>query len=239
MRFLFRWAFRLFLVIVVLVVALLLLKDTLLKSYAEARIRRQTGMEARLGKLEVGVFSPTLTVEDFRLYNRAEFGGSPLLDVPELHLECDASALASRKLRFKLVRLHIRELNIVEDQAGRTNVSDWLGELEKVMTTPGRGGSAEFGGIETLNVTLGKIRYGSLKQPAQVSEVELGLKNQIFTNVQSMEELYGLLVKVLFQKGVTISLSGSRGGSPRPGLGRPQGRTELRPSSSQKPALAR
>ncbi len=86
MRFLVRWTFRLVILAAVLAVALILSKDALLKSLAETQIRAQTGMDVRIGKLELGLFSPTLNVEDFKLYNPAEFGGSPLLDVPDLHV---------------------------------------------------------------------------------------------------------------------------------------------------------
>ena len=208
MRFLFRWAFRLFLVILVLVVALVLLKDSLLKSYVENRIRSETGMDVKIGKLEVGLLSPTLTIGDFKLYNLAEFGGSPMVDVPEMHAECDASALASRRLRFRLIRFHLRELNIVESKAGRTNINNWMSGLETLASMDGREKSSsgrEFAGIDTLNLTLGKINYASLKRPGKISEIDLGLKNQVFINVQSFRDLHGLLVKILFQKGISIS----------------------------------
>lgn len=224
MRFLFRWAFRLFLVIVILVVALVLLKDTLLKSYLESRVRAETGMDVKIGKLEVGLFSPTLTIEDFKLYNAAEFGGSPLLDVPEFHLECDAAALASQRLRAKLVRAHVRELNIVESQTGRTNVNNWMAGLEQLASENGPGktiNGTQFAGIDTLNLTLGKIKYSSLKRPGKFSEVDLGLKNQIFTNVQSFADLYSLLVKILFQKGISIS-SQSAPALSRPAVNQPR-----------------
>ncbi|MBI4658052.1 MAG: hypothetical protein HY735_04235, partial [Verrucomicrobia bacterium] len=200
MRFLFRWAFRLFLVAVVLVVALVLLKDTLLKSFTEHRIRSQTGLDVKIDRLRAGLFSPTLTLENLKLYNTAEFGGSLLLDLPELHLECDRSALAWRKLHFKLIRLHLNELNVVASQDGRTNIVGFVSELQRWSSTSDGDRAArnfEFAGIDVLNLTLGKVRYSNLKQPGKNLEAQFGLKNEILTHIRTLPDLCNLIMNIL------------------------------------------
>ena len=62
-KFVFRWAFRLVLLAVVLAIGLLLLKDKIARNLVEERIRKDTGFEAKLGKLEFSLFSPRVTVE--------------------------------------------------------------------------------------------------------------------------------------------------------------------------------
>lgn len=47
----------------------------------------------RLGRLEIGLLNPKVTIENFVLYNAAEFGGAPMVDLPELHVEYDRPAL--------------------------------------------------------------------------------------------------------------------------------------------------
>ena len=118
LKFVGRWLFRLTIVAIVLVVALLLLKDTIFKSVAEYSIRSQSGLDVRIGKLEVGLLSPTVTVENFRLYNPPEFGGGVFLDIPEVHVEYDAAAMQNQKLKFKLIRFNLAELNLVESKTG-------------------------------------------------------------------------------------------------------------------------
>src|SRR5205809_75308 len=122
MKFLIRWTLRLFIISVVLVVALVLLKDPLLKALTEYRLRSRTGLDVRIGRFEVSLSSPRLVMENFKLYNSAEFGGSPLIEIPELQLECDPTAFAFRRLHLKLLRLHLSEVNIVESRDGRTNI---------------------------------------------------------------------------------------------------------------------
>lgn len=208
MRFLFRWAFRLFLVLVVLIVALVLLKDSLLKSYAEARIQARTGLETRIGRLHSGLFSPTLTIEQLKVYNHAQFGGSPLLHVPELHVEWRLPPLALRRLHFRLVRLEVSEINVVQNKTGNTNVTTFITEFEKLCATnapPAEVFGFAFSGIDMLNLSLGKVKHFNLKHPDQTSEVDLNLKNEIISEVKTPAQLNDAVLTALLKKGVRIS----------------------------------
>lgn len=218
MKFLFRWAFRLLVLLLVLAVALVLLKDTLVKSLAENRLQAETGLEVRIGRLEVGLMTPTLTIEDFVLYNTAEFGGSPFVDLPEIHVEYDRQDLALQRLHLKLLRFHLRELNIVENQQGQTNLAvifDRLQSNPPDKSKAAQGAGLEFDGIDTLNLSLGKIKYSNLKSPKKSKEFDLDIRNEIVTNVKSQDDLAEAVVRILLRKGVTI-LTGYVGRSRSP-----------------------
>ena len=213
MRFLFRWAFRLLLLLIILAVALVLLKDTLLRAFAEQRIRSRTGLEARIDRVRAGLFSLTLTLENLKLYNTAEFGGSPLLDIPELHLECAPGPLAFRKLHFRLVRLQVRELNVVESKEGRTNIIGLVNEFQGSTSERLQDRSLmdfQFAAIDVLNLTVDRIRYSTLKQPRKDMNVEAGLKNEILIGVKSLSELTDQIMNRLFNRGITITSQGGR-----------------------------
>ena len=200
MRFVVRWAFRLVILVVVLGVALVLLKDTLLKSLVEQRLRRETGLEVRIGKLEAGLFTPTVHLERLVIHNTAEFGGGPFLDLPEVHLEYDRLALASRKLHLTLVRLNLAEVNMVKNQAGRTNF-EWLEARQKQKSTAAAASPGfEFTGIDLLNLSIGKLRFTNLQQPSQTREVSIQLHNEMLRNVKAASDLSELLVKLVLQK---------------------------------------
>lgn len=206
MKFLFRWLRRLILLAIVLVVALLLSKDWILKTVAEHQIRAETGMEARIGRFQVGLLSPVVNLEDFKLYNSAEFGGSPLLNLRELHVEYDATALRARELHLKLLRLNLAEVNIVKDLAGRTNVAFLPGNLKLPQPGAKPGGVLKLGdftftGIDTLNLTLGKLKYTDLKDPANDKEINLGVREEIYTNIKSEADLYGVGLMLLLKHG--------------------------------------
>jgi uncharacterized protein involved in outer membrane biogenesis len=192
MRRLIRCALYLFIVLVVLFVAAVLLLDTIVKQVVQSRLRARTGMDARIGMVDVGLLSPTITIENFKLYNTADFGGSVFIDMPELHLEYDPLAIRSGKLHFKLVRLDLAEVALVQDKKGRLNVLD----LEKRSRSASRGKKSfaddlKFTGIDTFNLSLGRFRLSNLASGRE-EEIQFGIKNQISRNVRSEADLAGL-----------------------------------------------
>ena len=61
------------------------LKDSIIRAITEHR----TGLEVSIGRLSSRVLSPTLTIENLKLYNTAEFGGACVFDCPRASSECD------------------------------------------------------------------------------------------------------------------------------------------------------
>jgi len=202
MKSLFKWLFRLCLLLVVLIVAAVLGKDALLKAAVKRQIRAQTGMDVKLGRFSVGIFSPVVTIEDFRLYNTAEFGGTPFVDIPELHVEYDRAALAQRKLHITLLRLNLAELNIVKNEAGRTNLVSMMNQaVPQRPRNPAGVPEVEFAGIDVLNLSLGRLRLVDLKDRQKGGELYIGVRDQVFRNVKSQSDLVGVLFMLWLRSG--------------------------------------
>lgn len=209
-RFITRWLFRLLILLIVLGVSLVLLKDVLLKSWIESRVRSETGLETRIGTLELALLEPTLTIENFVLYNPAQFGGSPFLIIKEIHLEYDRRALSHRELKITLLRLNLSEIDVVENQKSQTNLQMLQALTQANSQKKAREQSFDFAGIDTLNLTLGKIRFVSLKTPGPAREIDLGVKNQIQQNIKTGADLNALVLKIVLQKGFALVAPVSR-----------------------------
>lgn len=191
MKWLFKWAWRLALLVIALGVVLFLSKDAIVKGVVEHQIRSRSGLDARLGRVSVGVFAPVLDVEGLRIYNSAEFGGALLIEAPELHVEYDRRALTEHRLRLKLVRLRITELNIVRSGAGRTNLLQLY--WKHPHRTERQSRPVPFPEIEVLNLSLGRVRLMDLEHPRRNREFRVHLENQIFRNIKSVDDLRGVL----------------------------------------------
>jgi uncharacterized protein involved in outer membrane biogenesis len=199
MKRLIKWLFILLLVAVALVVGLLLSKDAILKATVEQQIRAQTGMDVNIGRLSLGLLSPIVSIENLTLRNTPEFGGTPFLDIRELHLEYDRDALAQRKLKVTLLRLNLEELTVVRNSNGTTNISALNGPTP---TKPTRlAGDIEFRGVDVLNLSLGKIQLIDLKEPRNNRIRNVNLQNQVFHNVRTPGDLYGVLVLLWMRSG--------------------------------------
>ena len=118
MRFLFRWAFRLLILLLVVAIGLFLTKDALAKWWIVSEFREQ-GMDAKIGQLDIGFpLNSTVAASDIRIFNLPEYGGSQMLHIDDLFIDCDFSELMNvrRKLKphFRQVRIGITEFNLVE-----------------------------------------------------------------------------------------------------------------------------
>jgi len=199
MKFVTRWLFRCFILGIVLVVGLLLLKDALFKSYLISQIRAETGLDVKIAHAEMGLFSPTLTIDNLKLFNRPEFGGSPFLDLPDFHVEYDRQLLSQGRLRVTLMRLEIAEINIVKNPEGRLNIDGF--QVALVTAFERSDSPLFFTGIDVLNLSVGKLRYITQGASASTKEVTVNLKHEIIRDVRSVEDL---IKKILWQKGFKL-----------------------------------
>ncbi len=206
MKWFFKWAFRLFLLVVVLAVIFFLSLDTIIRVVMENRIRAQTGMDAEIGKFTLGLVEPTITIKDFKLFNPPSFGGTPFLDIKEIHVEYDRAALAKSDLHITLLRFNLAELDIVKNQTGQTNIFS-IAALPSVKKSGGKEKSfgaqtgMEFSGIDVLNVSIGKARFIDLKDPQNNREQVIGIENCVMKDVKTPADIGGLALLVALRSG--------------------------------------
>jgi len=100
MKWIFKWLFRLFLLAVVLIVILLLsLQFDSPGSGSNIASAPRPAWTPRLEDFRSGLTEPTVTIQNLKLYNPPSFGGTPFLDIPEIHVEYDRAALGE-DMRF-------------------------------------------------------------------------------------------------------------------------------------------
>ena len=210
MKTFLKWFFGAMLLVVVLAVVLLLSLDTILRVTAEHRIRAQTGMDVEIGKFHFGLLEPVVTIKDFRIYNPKAFGGTPFLNIPEIHVEYDRAALVKNQIHVTLMRFNLGELDIVRNEAGQTNLFA-LGVALPKPAAPGGGGAQlkafkqrtglDFQGIDVLNVSVGTARFIDLKDPSHNREQKIGIDNLVMKNVKTPADLAGLMLLVALRGG--------------------------------------
>lgn len=187
MKFLVRWCFRLLVLALLLALALVLLKDLLLEEYLETQCRRATGLELEIGRLEVALLAPTVRAENVRLYHPAAFGGAPAVTAAEVFVEYDRAALWRGTLHLPLLRLHVEELTVVEDGRG--------GQSLPLLTAPGAAQAPveppalDFGGIDTLNLTLERLRRVNLRDPARNLTLDPAWRGQVWQGLRTWTDV--------------------------------------------------
>jgi uncharacterized protein involved in outer membrane biogenesis len=202
-KWLFKWLFRLFLAVAVLIVIFLLSLNSILRVVIEHNIRAQTGMDAEMGRFKLGWLSPTIEIQDLKIYNTPNFGGAPFLDIPEIHVEYDRTALLKGGVHLPLLRFNLEELDIVKNQDGQMNVySASKPPQNKSAAAPSPAPSFKkqtgysFNGIDTLNVSFNRVKFIDLKNPANDREQTIGIQNLVVPHVKSPNDLAFLVILI-------------------------------------------
>ena len=208
MKFIFKWLLRLLLLAVVLAVVLVLSLDSILRVLVQHNIRSQTGMEAEIGEFRLGLIEPVVTIQNLKLYNPPDFGGAPFLSIPEIHVEYDRAALLNKQIHITLLRFNLGELDIVKNEAGRTNIfSLGLAMPTKESAAKSKDLTAlkktglNFKGVDVLNVSVGTAKFIDLKDQRNNRTQTIGIENCVIKNVKTPADLAGLAVLVALRGG--------------------------------------
>jgi hypothetical protein len=206
-KFLLKWAFRGCLLLLVLLAILALSFDAIVTNIAESKLRKQTGLEVRLDKLELRPWSGRARAEKLVIYNPAEFGGSPLVDIAELHVEYDPALAKERKLHLSVLRFNLTELNIVVDKGGQSNLDGVRRTVEQIrrgQRVIRTNAPMEFAGLDMLNLTLGKGTWTDLRVSGTPREFDLGIRNEVVQDMKDSKELVAKLTPILVRAGLAF-----------------------------------
>jgi hypothetical protein len=206
MKTFFRWLFRLCVALFILAVALavitVLLKDPIAKSLTERNLRQNTGMDAKISKMEIGLATPVVSLEGLKLYNTDDFGGSTFLEMPELRVEYIPDDVRAGKVRFKTVRLNLAEVHIVKNKSGKTNLEMMQKLSKKKSGEKEHGGGVpgvDFGGVDALYLTVGKIRITDESDPRNNDVIDVGVKDEVGRNLKTEADVTVWFSGVLFK----------------------------------------
>jgi hypothetical protein len=100
-----------------------------------------------------------------------------------------------------LLRLHVSELEIVENPAGGLN----LKAIEQMLRARARHVARtelRFEGVDTFDLSLGQIRWRRLRQPEQARVFDLEVRHEVFTNLRSAADFSAALGKLAIKVGL-------------------------------------
>jgi hypothetical protein len=201
-------------VLLTLLLVGLLSFDWIVKRTIQSRVNASGVAEVEIGSLNIGLFSPHLEVRDLKVFGQSQFGGVQLLDLPELRVEYDREALKLQELKFRLVRIRMNELTLMDGfSGGQTNMfqrmqgyselvvayTNRIGELTNRidLDRAQRVGNMTFRGIERLELTLGRVRFVDVKDPLSEKMAALNINRRVMTNIADLPGLAPLAMELL------------------------------------------
>ena len=200
MRFLFRWAFRLLILLLIMAIGLFLTKDALAKWWLVSQFREQ-GMDARIGQLEIGFpLNSTVSAYDVTIWNLPEYGGAPMLEIDDLFIDCDFSELMNvrRKLKphFRLVRIGITEFNLVETKGGSRNLISVPDALAKSSAQLALDESPLYFTIRNLNFSWERLKFTNLADAGKSRDVNINIEGYTVQDVEKLSDLRPLFDRI-------------------------------------------
>ena len=200
MRFLFRWAFRLLILLLVVGIGLFLTKDALAKWWIVNEFREQ-GMDAKIGRLEIGFpLNSTVAASDVTIYNLPKYGGAPMLRIDDLFIDCDFSELmnVSRRLRphFRQVRIRLTEFHLVETRAGERNFISLPDAVAKSTVELALDESPLYFTIGNLNFSWERLKFTNLSDAEKFRAVSLNIEGYTVQDIEKLSHLRPLFDKV-------------------------------------------
>ena len=200
MRFLFRWAFRLLILLLVVAIGLFLTKDALAKWWIVSEFREQ-GMDAKIGQLDIGFpLNSTVAASDIRIFNLPEYGGSQMLHIDALFIDCDFSELMhvrrNLKPHFRQVRIGITEFNLVETKGGERNLLSLPDAVAKSSAHLALGESPLYFTIGNLNFSWERLKFTHLVDAGKSRDVNINIEGYTVQEVVKLSDLRPLFDRI-------------------------------------------
>ena len=188
-------------VIFVLVLIAGVFKDQLIKSAITTSATHLIGAPVKIGGFSLKVFSRSVRIKDFKIYNPEGFPKGELIDIPQIDVDLDLGALLKKKLHLPLVAIDLKEVSVVKNKQGELNV-DALKVAQKkekpFSKEPEAKKSAEAMPmqIDVLTLSVGKVIYEDYSKgdKPSVQAFEVGLKEKTYKNITSAQQLAALIM---------------------------------------------
>jgi hypothetical protein len=193
-------------VLILLIAGAVVFKNPLLKTITCWNLNSATGMKTTIAGFNLDFGSSSLVITNLQIHNNRAFGSGIFLDIPEIVCQVDTREVAGGKVHFKEVRFNLSECNVVRNTNGVTNLDEMKQAVEKHVKKSRRShtNAFEFGGIEKLVVSLGKVNFTDLQQPENNTGIDLGIHDETAQNLKTEQELenwtMALLIRLAIQQ---------------------------------------
>lgn len=179
--------------------AVIFMRDLIIKSVVGSVITGITGAPTRVGGLSLSVIKQKFRIINFRMYNPKGFPSDILVDIPNIYVAYDLGSMLKGKLYIKQIDFELKEMGIVKNKEGKLNV-DSLKIVEQGK--PGISGKAAIKQlkeipmrIDLVNLDIGKIvsREYRVNGPPRIKVHEVNLKKS-YRNITSVQQLTLLIL---------------------------------------------
>ena len=190
--------FAILFILVILVLAIGILKDTFLTIYVERAVSASTGLRLKIVGLRTALIKGRVDMNGLKLFNPFHFKDSVMLDLGHIYASYDFGALLKRHIHLNKLDIDLKEFMVVKDKDGKLNLSSL--KVVKHNEKPDDKRKGLKSGIFTLQIDnlhlkIGKVVYKDYtygKKP-RVKTYEINM-NERFTDIDDIHNLISVVM---------------------------------------------
>ncbi len=191
-----KWLIGLAVALLVIVLA----KNLLLTAGVTKIVHAVTGLDLKIGGIDVGLINTRLGIKNLKIMNPPGFHDPVLLEMPEIYVDYDLPGFFKGKAHLEEVRLSLKELTVVRNERGEVNVNSLnVVKASKGQTTPKEQEQAKKAApnleIDLLHLKIGKVVFKDYSRGGepQVREFAINSDEQ-FEHIRNPYMLAGLIM---------------------------------------------
>ncbi|MCK5178198.1 MAG: AsmA family protein [Candidatus Omnitrophica bacterium] len=194
---------KILIIVFIVIIGIVVLKDVLIKSAITTVGSSILGAPIKIRKFALRAITQKVHIEDMVIYNPKGFPEGPLVDISEIRVDFDLGALLKGELHLPLIIFDLKEIILVKDKDGNLNV-DALKvaevkeepEQKEEKAKPKESGKMMPMRIDELRLNVERVimKDYSLGEKPVILVYEIALKDKVFKNIKSPEQLATLVM---------------------------------------------
>ncbi len=109
-------------IVIFSLVCIAIIKDQIIKSVVTVVASKITGAPVHMDGFSLNIFSSTIRISGFKMYNPNGFPKGILVSFPRINVIYDRAALFKRKLHLLIVEIELKEMGLTKNKEGELNV---------------------------------------------------------------------------------------------------------------------
>lgn len=195
-----KWLLYVVIGLIVIVLALGLAKDVIIKTAVEKGVEVVTGLQLHIASFHMGIIKQVVAIKDLKLFNPKDFEDKVMLNMPEIYVDYDLPAIISGKLHIPEIRVDLKEFVVEKNAKGALN----LDSLNVVQAQKG-GGKAQAQAqaqaqmppmmIDMLSLKIGKVVYKDYSGGGAPSVNEFNINiDETFRNIDNPSSVVAIII---------------------------------------------
>jgi hypothetical protein len=188
-----KWI-KILIIALVVIFALSLAKDLIIKVSVEKGVGIVTGLPLKMSGFRAGIINTLVDIKGLVLSNPQGFKDRTMMDAPEIYVRYDLPAVIGGKIHLPEVRINVKEFVVVKNEKGELNLDSLKSIQSQKKGKQAPAGKAPQIQIDSLELKIGKAVYKDYSGGGAPSVMEFPVNiNERYTNITDPNTLVALI----------------------------------------------